>query len=111
MPFDKEIMKELRAQGFKRTDLISGTAVYEKVYSDRKLDVQLWADGGHRVSHWHAGSCKDHFGVMDTTPTDFRTLEEMKAAIKREETRKDYKKVRPLKKGTMILGPGGLAIL
>jgi hypothetical protein len=48
----------------------------------RKLDLQLWGDGAHRVSHWFDGS-------MNTPPTDFQTVPQMLAAIRHEVTRTD----------------------
>ena len=77
--------RALRRLGFKRTDLcrskVNGRlATYEMTHADRKLKVQLWEDGGHRVSHALKGR-------EVTTPTNFRTVEEMGTAINREWTR------------------------
>jgi hypothetical protein len=46
----------------------------------RGLHVQLWGDGGHRVAH-------GEHGREITTPTDFRTVAEMRLAIQVESLR------------------------
>ena len=51
---------------------------------DRKVEVQLWEDGGHRASHFLRGR-------MSTLPTDFATVGEMLNAIKHEMTRNDHR--------------------
>jgi len=59
-----------------------GVAAFRKVVGDKTLELQLWRDGGHRVSFFRHGS-------MSTAPTSFETVEEMKAAIDYEIARKD----------------------
>lgn len=85
---------ELRRQGFKFTGIQyedhrkHWTRMYEKIINTParvKLDLQLWSDGGHRVSHWHSDIVE--FGVMNTMPSEFKTVEEMKKAIAFESTR------------------------
>jgi hypothetical protein len=61
---------------------------------NRKLQLQLWYDGNHRITHWHSGQSRlgyvsDKFGLMNTTPIEFTTIDGMHAAIKTEST-KDY---------------------
>ena len=113
MRYPKDLLAELRRQGFKRTYETNGVgqecAIYEKVVGDRKLDLQLWGDGGHRVSHFH--TARTLHGCMCTHPTDFSTLEEMKAAIQTELTRKDHSRHTPLKKGTMVMSNEGVFVI
>lgn len=59
---------------------------YEKVCDDgRRLKVQLWPSGYHRVSHWMPmGRGWRSNGV----PTSFSSIEGMEKAIERETKRK-----------------------
>lgn len=92
-----EFYKALKALGFKRTHRGRSEHdchVYEKQHNEEiKLELQLWPNGHHRVTHWQPYTYKDmdgnvHIGShMRTTPTDFQTVEEMKAAIEHESTR------------------------
>lgn len=92
MKWPKDLLAELRAQGFKRAwqSRAKGQeiVVYEKIVGDRKLDVQLWHDGQHRASHWH--SPMSLHGCMCTRPTEFLDLAGMKEAILIELTRTDH---------------------
>lgn len=89
MKYSKLLLRELHLQGFKRVyeyrsrRITEAMVTYQKQVGNRLLDLQLWADGGHRVSHYLKGH-------MSTQPTTFRTLFEMKVAIKTELTRKDH---------------------
>lgn len=79
----------LRKLGFKKvwhtTSGGQATTQYDKRLADgRELHVQIWADGGHRVSH-------SFNGCSDTTPTDFRLKPQMSDAIDKESTRTDSK--------------------
>jgi hypothetical protein len=56
--------------------------ILKKELPDRILELQLWGDGKHRISHWMNGS-------MNTLPTDFSSLAGMQAAIRTESTRSD----------------------
>lgn len=77
----------LRRAGFRKEyDSRSGgcrTVEWTRQEPDgRLLNCQLWADGGHRVSHsW--------IGCSDTLPTSFRTEKGLADAIERERTRID----------------------
>ncbi len=75
----------LRKDGFRRESSTRATqgcpavTFYEKEVSGtrktpRTLLLQLWGDGGHRISHRENGR-------EITTPTDFRTVEQMMTAI------------------------------
>jgi len=48
----------------------------------RTLVCQIWEDGRHRLNH-------EWCGCSDTRPTDFKTEDELAAAIQRETTRGD----------------------
>lgn len=56
--------------------------VFVREYGHRKVDVQLWGDGKHRVSHSHGG-------CSDTKPTYFKDGKEMFSAIILESARAD----------------------
>lgn len=84
---DKEILGELHRQEFKR-DYYSRSgggemAIYVKQVGSRLVDVQLWDDGAHRVSHMLDGR-------MSTLPSGFHDAAEMKIAIQHELTRADH---------------------
>lgn len=90
--FQTEFQKygsKLRWLGFKRASgRASDCRIYEKqVDKHRKLDLQIWSDGNHRVSHWIDG-------CMSTTPTGFKSLEDMIPAIEVETRRKDNLRLR-----------------
>lgn len=89
-PFQQQLQK----LGFKRTynyrarDPGERVQSYEMVDEENKvkLEVQLWGSGCHRVSHWkHTG--KTGYGLMDTVPSEFTTVERMLKAIEFEKTR------------------------
>lgn len=87
----KEFYKVLRQMGFKRKYRgygLSSPHVYEKEFSDRTVDVQLWVDGKHRASNMHDTPYGKR-GQMDTYPTDFKTVDGMIRAIEFEASRKD----------------------
>ena len=113
MRYPKDLLAELRRQGFKRTSEYNGkgseVVTYEKIVGDRKLDAQIWGDGGHRVSHFHTELTLH--GCMCTHPTGFETVKEMQEAIQHELTRKDHSRHKPLKKGTMIMSNEGVFVL
>lgn len=80
----------LRRMGFKRQWISRAGGEkcieYRRVNDDcRALDVQLWASGNHRISHWIGG-------VMDTKPTGFASHEELIAAVQHESSRTDNKR-------------------
>jgi hypothetical protein len=99
MKQDKAILSELRHYLAKRTFCDNSVVCYEFTVGDRQIDLQLWNDGNHRVSHFLRGR-------MSTVPTDFKTVEEMKAAIQRELTRTDHSAppVGTSKKPLLVLG-------
>lgn len=80
--------RTLRRLGFVRDGQFKDPLIYTKIEGDRKLDLQLWKDGAHRVSHWING--RTRFGRMCTYPTEFKTVDEMLAAIENERTRTDH---------------------
>lgn len=86
--FFPKLCRKLRLLGFKREWTQHGcykVVCYSATYPNgRKLFVELWADGGHRVSHVLNGHGNG------APPTDFKTLAEMCAAIERELTRTDH---------------------
>lgn len=87
IPNCRELSKRLRSDGFRITyDSSAGgsrVVIWEKkLTGNRTLDLQLWDDGKHRVSHTISG-------CMNTVPTDFVTLEQMLVAILTESTRMD----------------------
>jgi hypothetical protein len=88
MPNFRPFIIELRKQGFEKTsDSRAGgcrCAIFTKRVGERLLDLQLWGDGKHRVSHWICAS-------MNTQPTDFTDLAGMREAITRETVRTDNK--------------------
>ena len=89
--YPKNLMAELRRQGFKRESSYksvwagNNVVIYKKMVGDRELTAQLWLTGGHRVSHMLNGH-------GSTVPTDFGTVKELRAAIAHELTRTDHKK-------------------
>ncbi len=92
----KPFKQHLRRMGFTfegriRSRVNHQVHTYTKEYPEipKKLDLQLWGDGHHRVSHWHPNKNvpKEHrslYGQMNTLPTDFTTVQEMLEAIQRE---------------------------
>lgn len=86
MRFFPEICAELRRLCFTRTDVSYCDKVklvtYNLVLPDRELNVQLWGDGGHRVS-------MSVRGCSDTTPTSFTDVEGLRRAVDYESTRSD----------------------
>lgn len=57
--------------------------IYEwDIGNGRRVDVQLWKDGNHRVSH-------SIQGCWATSPTSFKTIAQMHEAIGREAQRTD----------------------
>lgn len=90
--------RALSAAGFKRDGRSTDPLLYVLTVGDRELDVQLWSDGGHRVSHSVISELPGRPArapflgkTMTTTPTDFRTVPQMFAAILRELSRDDHK--------------------
>lgn len=82
------LTRELHRMGFAREGTDRDPLLYTKVVGARKLDVQLWKDGNHRVSHWIDGVTP--LGRMCTVPTPFHTVDEMRAAFDIELTRTDH---------------------
>jgi hypothetical protein len=59
----------------------------------RLLDVQLWTNGKHRISHMiYTDAVR---GLENTTPTEFTTVAEMLPAIEFESTRQDNRILMP----------------
>ena len=85
--------RELRHLGFKRTDKDRDIITYFKTVGLRTLEVQLWPDGAHRVTHWMSAKRPDGEIVSGarhcTLPTEFKTMAEMSSAIECELTRTD----------------------
>lgn len=59
------------------------TVQFSKVVGDRKLELQLFDDGQHRVSHFLNGR-------MSTHPTEFKNPQDMLVAIAHELKRTDH---------------------
>lgn len=83
----------LRKLSFKRTYRATQAQpchCYERetTYKGKRIlvDVQLWTDGMHRTSHMHP-HISDAPGIMDSSPSEFRTPTGMVAAIEFETTR------------------------
>jgi hypothetical protein len=70
-----QILKELRSSGFSRKYKSSDVTEYEKKGSNgNSVNVQVWGDGNHRVSHFIRG-------VSSGKPTEFKSVSEMHSAI------------------------------
>ena len=83
----------LRREGFRKTwTSKAGGARTDEWRRDepdgRTLIAQLWEDGGHRLNHEWAG-------CSNTAPTDFKTENQLRAAIKVETTRLDSRYANP----------------
>lgn len=97
--YPRPLLSELQRQGFKRTwrsrsgdcEMIE----YTKVVGDRRLELQLWDNGKHRVSHFLNDLDVIGGGRMSTLPSEFQTVSEMRAAIQYEWSRTDH----PRRKG------------
>jgi hypothetical protein len=87
IPGAREIFAALRADGFSADfdSRAGGCRMVEwaKTVGERRLEVQLWADGRHRATHWLGGR-------MSTPPTYFTDVATMRAAIARELSRCDH---------------------
>lgn len=86
-PFTRYLAK----LGFKRVDSTKDPLIYEMAdwgTRGRRVDVQLWRDGGHRASNV-IGTDETHWRES-TVPTNFSTVAEMDDAIAHEWTRKDH---------------------
>lgn len=96
MKYPRELLTELHRQGFKcewrSRGGGDGCVQYTKTIGDRKLELQLWEDGTYRVSHMYNDLSIPHGGRMSTHPSEFKTVDEMKAAINHELTRNDHPK-------------------
>lgn len=81
LPFTRELLRT----GYTRQPPMHyrDPLIYEIKHGDRRLEVQLWKDGRHRVSHL-LGGC------MSTPPTPFKTIGEMHEACLHEATRTDH---------------------
>jgi hypothetical protein len=66
-----------------RSKVNGRVAEYFKVVGERDVGVQLWSDGGHRVSHMLGGR-------MSTPPTPFADIDGMRAAVQHELRRNDH---------------------
>lgn len=86
MPFFPEICAELRRLCFTRIHTSycdkSKLVTYVLVMPDRELTAQVFGDGDHHVS-------MSVRGCSDTTPTGFRTVEQLREAVDYESTRSD----------------------
>lgn len=82
----KPFIQELHRIGFVRDKVLERRRellTYVRRFGDRELSVQLWRDGGFRVSHMLDGrGC--------TYPTKFSSVCEMHAAIRVEINREDH---------------------
>jgi hypothetical protein len=87
IPGAREIFAALREDEFTSDSdsRAGGCRVVEwvKTVGERRLEVQLWADGRHRVTHWLNGR-------MCTLPTYFTDVPTMRAAIAHELARHDH---------------------
>lgn len=93
-----QFFRFLKNEGFKRVSRSKSESggmnfnmphVYEKELGDRILVLQLWAGGKSRVSHSHAAYTGTKRDVMNTTPTEFISVNGMRDAISLESTRMD----------------------
>lgn len=83
----------LRGLGFVRLDNDRDPLIYQRAYGvfpeQRLVDVQLWRDGKHRVSHMVF--TKPGYGRGSTPPTDFSdNIIDMYEAILNELGRTDH---------------------
>lgn len=89
----------LRRLGFVRTYYGAKTQgspwvqTYECVFAadEVKVEVQLWGDGQHRATYWHANIFVDEaerspYGCMSTKSVDFGTVEQMLAVVEDQRT-------------------------
>ena len=86
----KPFYNQLRKLGFERKGIECGCVVYEKEFSESKVVVDIWVDGDHRVSNFHRNvysNTGNPYGIMDSWPTSFKTIEGMVKAIEFEKTR------------------------
>lgn len=86
------IIRALRKHGFARDGgPKQEPLVFKKRLGDREVEVQLWGDGYHRVSHMvfkpHPSGLEG--GRMSTPPTEFGTVVTLFHAIGIELTRDD----------------------
>lgn len=93
----REFAMRLKKLGFRRVHPNDREVLmYERYDTDvnRILDVQLWSDGKHRMSHWR---CKadGSKASMSTTPVAFNSCKMLDACIEHERTRTDYEHHRP----------------
>lgn len=79
--------RTLRLLAFKRVARYRDIQIYVRRQGAITLDVQLWQDGRHRVSHMYQGR-------GNTPPTSFRTLPQMLTAIQTENIRANRKRLR-----------------
>jgi len=87
----KEFYKKLRQLGFKRTTkkFSYGVLIYAREFPEHgsRVIVQFWAEPSfHRVTHFHQGITSP-YGLCDSMPSIFETVEGMVRAIEFEKTR------------------------
>ena len=91
IPDGRLFSTELRKMGFKKD--YESTAggemcrIYEKqIDGRRRVNIQLWGDGGHRASH-------SIDGCESTLPSSFENINQMRVAIEHESQRMDNRKL------------------
>lgn len=85
--------RALIACGFVRDGRDVDPLIYKLTVGDRELDLQLWKDGRHRVSHMVRRVMPASGllgGCMSTYPSEFRTVAQMHRAILIELSRTDH---------------------
>ena len=83
--------RELHRLGFRRDGRTRDPLLYVKRVHFRELDLQLWRDGRHRVSHFLVNPRHPYRKRSTTHPTSFTDVPGMKRAIRRELARTDHK--------------------
>lgn len=83
----------LRKQGFHRTSYIrhqdGDCKIYEKDVGYRTIDVQVYSNSGHRVSHMTHHKSDYRRARCKTYPSDFYDEESLIAAIENEINKPD----------------------
>lgn len=90
-PYDasrRRFCTRLYALGFQREDNNANPIAFFKIEGNRRIDVHLWKNGCHRVSHAIMGPAGGW--RWSALPTDFRLFTEMEPAIERERIRADH---------------------
>lgn len=81
----------LQRLGFKRIFRCRDCIEYQRVERNRRIEVQIWADGRHRASNSIDHKPPKEWWYATTLPTGFGTPDEMEIAISIEAMRTDHK--------------------